>query len=271
MFRQAITKIASNSRRHIFSQSSPRTLFTSAKPMLSADVSFKHQDEQNNNPDTPFDFSPVMYEKVKQVLAKYPAANKKSGIIPLLDLAQQENGGWLSLSAMNKVADICGVPPIKVYEVATFYSMFNRSPIGKYQIQVCVTTPCMITGCDDIIRAIEKHLHIKLGETTEDKMFTLGEMECMGCCVNAPMIVVSDFSNPPNYSYNFYEDLTCEKAIEIIEMLRRGEKPVVGSQTGRQWSAGIQGKTTLQFNGKPPGPYCRNLDETPAAPKPAQK
>lgn len=242
-------------------------MFTSTRPMFSMEQNFKHQDEPHNNPDTPFDFSPVMYEKVKQVLAKYPPTNKKSGIIPLLDLAQQENGGWLSISAMNKVADICGVMPIKVYEVATFYSMFNRTPVGKYQVQVCVTTPCMITGCDDILVALEKHLKIKLGETTEDGMFTLGEMECLGCCVNAPVIVVSDFSNPPNYSYNYYEDLTVEKAIELVEMLRRGEKPVVGSQTGRQWSAGIQGKTTLKFkDGKPPGPYCRNIDDVPTAP-----
>ncbi len=231
----------------------------------------QHHDEPHNNLDTPFDFTPEMYVRVRNILSKYPPENKQSGIIPLLDLAQQQNGGWIPLSAMHKIADICGVPHIKVYEVSTFYSMFNREPVGKYHIQVCVTTPCMIRGCDNIIAAIEKHLKIKLGETTEDKLFTLGEMECMGCCVNAPMIVVSDYSNPPNFSYDYYEDLTVERAIEIIEMLRRGEKPNVGSQINRQWSAGIQGKTTLKFE-KPPGPYCRNLDEEPPAqPAPEKK
>lgn len=125
----------------------------------------------------------------------------------------------------------------------------------------------MLRGCDDIHHALEKHLGIHLGETTEDGLFTLGEMECMGCCVNAPMIVVSDYSNPPNYSYNFYEDLTVEKTIEIVEKLRNGEKPSFGPQNGRLNSCGIQGKTTLLK--EPSGPFCRDLDEP--TPTPEQK
>jgi NADH dehydrogenase (ubiquinone) flavoprotein 2 len=210
-----------------------------------------------------------MYEKVYKVLAKYPQHNKQSGIIPLLDLAQQQLGGWLSLAAMNKVADICGVPPIKVYEVATFYIMFNRAPVGKYHIQVCITTPCMITGSDNIVEAIEKHLNIRMGDTSADGMITLGEMECMGCCVNAPMIVVSDYSNPPEYSYDYYEDLTVERTLEIIDSLRKGVKPSIGPQNGRQWSAPLGKKTSCL---EPPrGPYCRNLDEEPAKPEEPKK
>jgi NADH dehydrogenase (ubiquinone) flavoprotein 2 len=145
-----------------------------------------------------------MYPQVYKILSKYPLNRKKSGILPLLDLAQRQLGGWVSLAAMNKVAEICEVPPIQVYEVATFYVMYNRSPVGKYHIQVCLTTPCMLRGSDEILEVIENHLGIGMNETTKDGLFTLGEMECMGCCVNAPMIVVSDFSNPPEYSYDFY-------------------------------------------------------------------
>ena len=145
-----------------------------------------------------------MYPKVHTVLAKYPPNRKKSGILPLLDLAQRQLGGWISLAAMNKIAEICEVQPIEVYEVATFYVMYNRSPVGKYHVQVCLTTPCMLRGSDEILEVIENHLGIGMNETTKDGLFTLGEMECMGCCVNAPMIVVSDYSNPPEYSYDFY-------------------------------------------------------------------
>jgi NADH dehydrogenase (ubiquinone) flavoprotein 2 len=119
---------------------------------------------------------------------------------------------------MNRIAHICEVPTRDVYEVVSFYGMFNTRPVGKYHIQVCVTTPCMVRGCDNILEAIEKHHGIGLDETTSDKVFTLGEMECMGCCVNAPMIVVSDYSNPPNFRYDFFEDLTVEKTIEILEV-----------------------------------------------------
>lgn len=145
-----------------------------------------------------------------------------------------------------------------------------REPVGKYHIQICITTPCMLRGCDEIHHALEKHLGIHLGETTKDGLITLGEMECMGCCVNAPMIVVSDYSNPPNFSYDFYEDLDVPKTIEIIEKLKKGEKPPHGPQNGRKNSCGIQGKTTL-FK-EPSGPFCRDLDEQPPQqPQPEKK
>jgi NADH dehydrogenase (ubiquinone) flavoprotein 2 len=273
MIRQGIRNLRRVANKSAITQSTfkSNTIFTQTKPLFSGDVSsgFKHHDELHNNPDTPFDFEPVMYEKIHKILAKYPVHHKQSGIIPLLDLAQQQLAGWVSLSAMNKIAEICEVPPIKVYEVATFYIMFNRAPVGKYHVQVCVTTPCMITGSDNLIEAIEKHLNIRMGETSADGMITLGEMECMGCCVNAPMIVVSDYSNPPNYSYDYYEDLTTQRTIEIIDSLRKGVKPPIGSQNGRQWSAPLGKKTSCL---EPPrGPYCRNLDEEPAKPQEQKK
>lgn len=107
----------------------------------------------------------------------------------------------------------------------------DSAPVGKYHIQVCVTSPCMVVGSDELVEALEKKLGVKMFETTSDGVFTLGEMECMGCCVNAPMIAVADYSNAPKaFSYDYYEDLTIERALEIVDMLKRGEKPPVGPQ-----------------------------------------
>ncbi|CAI0402866.1 unnamed protein product [Linum tenue] len=123
-----------------------------------------------------------------------------------------------------KVAKVIGVAPIRVYEVATFYSMFNRTPVGKYHLLVCGTTPCMIRGSRDIEDALLKHLGVKRNEVTKDGLFSVGEMECMGSCVNAPMITVADYSNgSEGYSYNYYEDVTPKRVVEIVELLRKGE------------------------------------------------
>ena len=168
---------------------------------------------------------------MKEVLARYPTNYKRSAIIPLLNIAQIQNKGHLTLSAMNKVAEIVDTPGIRVYEVATFYTMFNRSKMGKYHLMVCGTTPCMVRGANKLKEAICNHLGIsEYGESTPDGMFTLSEMECMGSCVNAPMIAVADYTaGVENFSYNYYEDLTTEDTINIIEMLKRGEKPRVSS------------------------------------------
>jgi len=198
----------------------------------------------------PFDFSKEMYEKInKEIFPKYPstAYGKKSAVLPLLHLAQEQLGGFITLYAMKKISQLTEVDEREIYQVATFYAMFNRHPVGKYQIHVCKTTPCQIMGSDDIIHAIEKSFGIKLGQTTADGMFTLGEMECMGCCVNAPMIAVADFSNPPNYSYDYYEDLTPEKAVEILNQIKKGKKPTPGPQNGRKNS---QGKVRTSLKGK---------------------
>ncbi|KAK9917341.1 hypothetical protein WJX75_003369 [Coccomyxa subellipsoidea] len=235
----------------------------------SHDILNTHRHSPKNNWETPFDFTPENYERVAEVLAKFPTNYKQSACIPLLDLAQQQNNGWLSLNAMNKVAQIIEVPPIRVYEVATFYTMFNRSPIGKYHIMVCGTTPCMLCGSRSISAAIKDHLKIDYGQTTSDGLFTLGEMECMGSCVNAPMIAVADYTaGTKGYSYNYYEDLTPADAVKILEDLQGGKKPKVGSQyrdyampkgqvQGGKWTpASNKAGLTLSFQasgGKPPG------------------
>lgn len=156
-------------------------------------------DTPGNNSESYFDFTDENYARVTRILSKYPANYKQSGIIPLLDLAQRQAGGWLPLAAMDKVAKIVGVAPMRVYEVATFYTMFNREKVGKYFMQLCGTTPCMICGSEDIKKTITDHLGIKDGETTEDGLFTMREVECLGACANAPMIQMND---------DYYECLT---------------------------------------------------------------
>jgi NADH dehydrogenase (ubiquinone) flavoprotein 2 len=197
--------------------------------------------------------------KVHEILQRYPPNYKRSAMIPLLDVAQQQNKGFLSVQVMNGIAELLEVAPIRVYEVATFYSMFNRVPMGKYHIMVCGTTPCMLRGSRDIVKALSDHLGVSMGigQNTSDGMFTLGEMECMGSCVNAPMIAVADYSNGVNgYSYNYYEDLTPADAVAVVKALKAGQKPRVGSQH-RDKAEPKTGLTTL--TGEPSGPYCRDL------------
>lgn len=257
----------------------------------SHDVFNTHQDSPANNKSTPFDFTPANYERIAAILAHYPSNWAASAMIPVLDIAQQQNNGWLSLAAMNKVAAVLNVPPIRVYEVATFYTMFNRSPIGKYHVMVCGTTPCRLAGAERIHAALVKALGVDYGGTTPCGTFTLGEMECMGSCVNAPMIAVADYTRGvEGFSYTYYEDLTTDDALKIIEELRAGRKPAkagsqhrnvaepAGSSSTGTWTP-AQGKTTLTFEasgGKPPGPYCRDLDApeaqiTPPPPPPPGK
>lgn len=195
---------------------------------------------------------------------------RQSAVIPLLDLAQQQNAGWVPLAAMNKIASILEVAPIRVYEVATFYTMFNRSPVGKYHVFVCGTTPCMLRGSAGIEAALAKHWGIERGETTEDGCFTLGEMECMGCCVNAPMMVVADYSKGvEGFSYNYYEDLTPASAVALVEQLKAGGTAAIakrGSQV-RDKAEPLGGQTTLLAD--PPGPFWRELKPHPPPPPPA--
>ncbi|PIA45156.1 hypothetical protein AQUCO_01700592v1 [Aquilegia coerulea] len=219
-----------------------------------------HLDSPDNNPDMPWEFSEKNKEKAKEILSHYPSNYKQSAVIPLLDLAQQQHGGWLPVSAMNAVAKVIEVAPIRVYEVATFYSMFNRAKVGKYHLLVCGTTPCMIRGSRDIEDALLKHLGVKRNEVTKDGMFSVGEMECMGSCVNAPMIAVADYSNgSEGYTYNYYEDLTPERVVEIVEMFRKGEIPPVGTQNKKRIMSGPEdGNTSLLSDPKPPP--CRDLN-----------
>ena len=161
-----------------------------------------------------------------------------------------------------RVAEMLEVAPIRVYEVATFYSMFNRTKVGKYHVMVCGTTPCMLRGSRDIEKALSEYMGVKKFETTADGTFTLGEMECMGCCVNAPMIAVADYTaGVAGYSYNYYEDLTPEDAVAVCKALKKGEKPRVGSQH-RDKAEPKTGQTTL--TSEPRGPHCRDLAKVKA-------
>lgn len=204
---------------------------------------FVHRDTSDNNPETPFDFTPENYQRIEAIVGDYPEGHKAAAVIPVLDLAQRQNG-WLPISAMNKVAEILQMPPMRVYEVATFYTMFNRQPVGKYHIQICTTTPCMLRNSDSILEAIQKKLGIKVGETTPDKMFTLIEVECLGACVNAPMVQIND---------NYYEDLSPSDIENIIDDLNAGKVPEPGPRNGRFSCEPLGGLTSLTEPPKGPG------------------
>jgi NADH-quinone oxidoreductase E subunit len=182
-----------------------------------------------------FAFTAENLAKAKAFIAKYPEGRQRSAVMPLLDLAQRQEG-WVSLPAMDAIAGMVDVPPIKVYEVATFYTMFNLKPVGKYHLQVCTNLPCMLRGSEEIVDACKKELGVGLGETTTDGLFTLSEVECLGACVNAPIIWIGD---------DYYEDLDVESTKAIIRGLKNGETPKPGSQIGRQGACPVGGPTTL--------------------------
>jgi NADH-quinone oxidoreductase E subunit len=177
-----------------------------------------------------FEFSKENLEKAKALIAKYPAGRQRSALLPLLDLAQRQNDNWLPRAALDCIATMLDVPFIKVYEVATFYTMFHLEPIGENFIQVCRTTPCWLRGSDMLTKTCEDKLGIGLGETTKDGKFSLIEVECLGACVNAPMVQIND---------DYFEDLSAESMGKIIDDLSAGKKVSVGSQTGRQCSAPV--------------------------------
>ncbi len=183
-----------------------------------------------------FEFNNENLKKVKTVLARYPKDRKASAIMPLFDLAQRQCGGWLPEVAIEYVAEYLGMPHIRAYEVASFYTMYNTTPVGKYHIQVCGTTPCMLSGSDDIVRVCEDQLGINLGETTDDGLFTLSEVECLGVCVNAPMIQVND---------EYYTDLNPDIMSQLIKKLTNNQEVEPESQIGRKGSAPLTGPTTL--------------------------
>lgn len=168
--------------------------------------------------------------KIKEIIKKYPAHNMQSAVMPLLDLAQKQNNNYLSGAAIEAVASILNMPSIRVFEVASFYSMYNLKPVGKYHVQVCGTTPCMLCGAEDILKTCETELGIKKGETTADGEFSIVEVECLGACVNAPVIQIND---------DYYEDLSVDSIKQIIADLKNGKHPKVGSQTGRQCSKAV--------------------------------
>ncbi|RIA46616.1 NADH dehydrogenase subunit E [Hephaestia caeni] len=180
--------------------------------------------------------------KAKEIIARYPPGRAQSASLPLLDLAQRQVGaetktqGWLPVPVIEFVAREIGVPYMRVFEVVTFYTMFNMVPVGRYHVQVCGTTPCMLRGSDDVLAACRNH-GLSKGKTTPDGLFTLTEVECLGACTNAPMVQINDDN---------YEDLDYDKMTAILDALAQGQTPKPGPQNARQTSCPEGGPTTLK-------------------------
>jgi NADH-quinone oxidoreductase E subunit len=183
-----------------------------------------------------FEFTPENMRVAEAHIAKYPPGRQASAVLPLLDLAQRQCGGWLPRAAMDRVAQILTMPPIRVYEVASFYTMLNLRPVGRYLLQACTTTPCWLRGSDDVVAACERKLGIEKGGSTADGLFTLVEVECLGACANAPILQVND---------DFYEDLDGPATETLLDALRAGAPPPPGSMIGRHGSEPVGGRTTL--------------------------
>jgi NADH-quinone oxidoreductase subunit E len=191
---------------------------------------------------TAFAFDAESEAKIATIIPRYPEGKQASAVIPLLYVAQKQMGrqtgsAWVPRIAMDVIAERLGMPPIRVYEVATFYFMFNTRPIGRFHLQVCGTTPCMLRGSDEVLRACKDAGGLKgYGDTSADGSFTLTEVECLGACVNAPILQVDD---------DYYEDLDYESTVRLIEALKRGERPKPGSAVGRHSSEAAGGATAL--------------------------
>jgi len=244
--------------RHAAGKAPPRSFpaatFHTSKPTFGHGIS-QHRPDERNDPNMPWDFTEDNYAQIERIIQKYPLNYKQSAVMPLLDLAQRQQGengrgGWLPLAAMNKVAQILEMAPIRVYEVASFYTMYNREPVGKHLIQVCGTTPCQLNGAEAIIEAITEHLGIGVGETTSDGLFTMLEVECLGACVNAPMVQIND---------DFYEDLDASRMKKVLDQLKAGGRDAtkIGPQGARVGCIGPQGKTSLM---EEPGAYSITRD-----------
>ncbi len=186
--------------------------------------------------DSQFSFTAENLERAAALIARYPAGRQASAILPVLDLAQRQCGGWLPAPAVARVAEMLDMPLIRVYEVISFYEMFHARPVGEHMVRVCTTTPCMLRGSSEILEACAAELGIAAGETSEDGKFTLVEFECLGACVNAPIVWIDD---------DYYEDLDPARVRDILKAFRAGRRPEPGSQAGRQRSAPAGGPTTL--------------------------
>tara|TARA_Y100001968_G_scaffold258827_1_gene245903 strand:+ start:594 stop:1187 length:594 start_codon:yes stop_codon:yes gene_type:complete len=174
-----------------------------------------------------FEWSKDNFEKISNILKKYPSNKIQSAVIPLLDLAQRQNKGWLSKNSMEKVAETLSMSYIRVLEVATFYSMFNLEPIGKNFVQICRTTPCWLRGSDKLSKVAQEVCNTQIGDTSDDKKFTVVEVECLGACCNAPMIQIND---------EYYEDLDEENFRQLLNDLKSNKPIKIGSQIGRKSS-----------------------------------
>jgi NADH-quinone oxidoreductase E subunit len=184
----------------------------------------------------PFAFSEENLAQANKIVARYPEGRQASAVLPLLDLAQRQHDNWLSLECMDYVADFLDMPPIRVYEVATFYTMFNLAPVGKFHLQLCTTTPCWLRGSDEVVAACRSVTGIDIGERSEDGLWSMVEVECVGACVNAPVLQVND---------DFYEDVDGTITERILNALKNGDTPPHGPQIDRHKSAPAGGPTTL--------------------------
>jgi len=188
-----------------------------------------------------FDWNAINRDRAAEIIARYPPGRQQSAVMPLLDLAQRQVGaetttqGWLPVPVIEFVAAQLGMPYMRAYEVASFYTMYNLAPVGRYHVQVCGTTPCMLRGSDDVLSACANKGLAK-GRTTPDGLFTLTEVECLGACANAPMVQINDDN---------FEDLTYDSMTAILDALAAGETVTPGSQIGRQVSCPEGGPTTL--------------------------
>jgi NADH-quinone oxidoreductase subunit E len=189
---------------------------------------------------TEFAFTPENVERAEVTLARYPPEWRQSAVLPLLTLAQDQVGGWLPRVAIDHVADVIGMPRIRAYEVASFYDMYNTAPVGRIQVRVCTTTPCMLCGSGAVLDACKRVLGIGVNESTPDGRFFLREFECLGACANAPIVWIDD---------DYYEDLTPETITAVLEALISGERPTPGSQADRTGSMPAGGRTTLTEHG----------------------
>ena len=183
-----------------------------------------------------FEFTSKNLEIVNKIIKNYPEKKQQSAVMPLLYIAQKQNDNWIPLVALKYIAKFLNIPYIKVYEVATFYSMYNLSPVGNYLIQVCTTTPCMIKGAYELVEVCKKKISENENELSKDKSCSWMEVECLGACINAPMIQIND---------DYYEDLNKEKTEKILDQILKGEKPKSGSYRGRTNSEPENNRKTL--------------------------
>ena len=188
-----------------------------------SEISYKSFAEDSLQPKE-FSFNNFNLKKAKEIIKIYPSNYKESSIMPLLSMAQSQNKGWVPKKAIEYISEFIGVPEIKVLELATFYSMYNLSPVGKYFIQVCTTTPCMIRGANKLVEACKEKISENENELSNDKSCSWMEVECLGACVNAPMMQIND---------DYYEDLDKQKTLDILDKILNGETPKPGSYRGR--------------------------------------
>lgn len=184
---------------------------------------------KNEQPDS-FSFNDENLKLANKHIAKYPEGRKASAVMPLLDIAQRQHNNWIPMKAIEYIAKMLAMPVIHVLEVATFYTMYNLAPVGKYHIQLCGTTPCWLRGSDKIKETCKNKLNLELGEISKDGLFSLIEVECLGACANAPMIQIND---------DFYEDLNPELMEKLLDNLKHGREVIKGSQIGRKSSENL--------------------------------